>query len=857
MAAMLAARARRLYDAPPVNDSGVCLVCSMARRGSTARRLAPCLAVFAATAAVVAQKGQPEPIRMVPFHRVVMRDSVWQPRVRLLRERTLPHAFANTAPARRRLQLCAEWRESGGKTELPEPHRYNASDLYKVLEAGALLVWSQRTPEIEAKMDEAIDWIARAQQDDGYLYVAHITGSIDAATMGPRPYSYVQHSHELYNVGHLYEAAVAYAQATGKTRLLEVAEKNAAHVDRVFFQGDPAYNDGEPVMQAPGHQEIELGLVKLYLHTGERRYLDMARRFLAIRGVTFVPDGDGVNAPTYAQQHLPVADQREAVGHAVRATYMYAAMAEVDSLAGTDTYGASLDAIWHDIVDGKMHLSGGLGAVHGIEGFGKAYELPNRDAYLETCAAVGNVFFNLRLFLKHGDARYVDVAEVALYDNCLAGLGLDGTSFFYPNPLEAEAEHRPRSAWFGTACCPSNLARLVPQIAGYMYAQRGNRLYAVLYGANETVVTIGGERVHVAQRTGYPFDGTVALAIDPATPASFELALRIPTWAGTQPVPGALYHYTAPSPPWSVAVNGERVAAAPQRGYVVLAREWRAGDVVELALPMPVHATVCRDEVEADRGRIALTRGPLLLCAESVDNGGAVQRFFVDADAAAAAAKTEPIADGVLAGLVRVTVPAHELRADGGVAVRDLVLIPYFAWSNRDRGSMVTWLPRDRSLATPDPDDPARLPFARVTASHTFDGDTVLALQRRQAPASSADASIRRWTSWPQRGAVQWIEIELKQPAKIASVGVYWYDDGGGVQVPAAPGGWHLEVPANDGAWQRLSIAAGDEYGTRADTFNTVHPATPLTAGRLRIVMQPQHDGTCVGILSVRVEVDE
>ncbi|MCB9876479.1 MAG: glycoside hydrolase family 127 protein [Planctomycetes bacterium] len=814
---------------------------------STLRPFAAALLLAAAAAA------QSAPIHMVPFHEVALHDRVWAERVRLLRERTLPHAFANTEFARKRLRQCAEWLESGGKTEKPEPHRYVSSDLYKVLEAGALLLQSARDPAIEKDMDTAIDWIARAQQPDGYLYVSHITGAITPETMGTRPYSYVLHSHELYDVGHLYEAAVAYAQATGKTRLLDVAEKSAQHVRRVFFDGDPHYNGGNPVQQAPGHEEIELGLVKLYQQTKKREYLDTAKRFLDIRGVTFVPDGEGVNSASYAQQHQPVADQRTAQGHAVRACYLYAAMAEVDSLTGRDDYGPALDAIWHDIVDTKMHLSGGLGAVHGIEGFGPSFVLPNEHTYLETCAAVGNVFFNLRLFLKTGDGRFVDVAETALLDNCLAGLGLDGKSFFYPNPLEAQNDHAPRSAWFGTACCPSNLARLVPQVAGYLYAQRGAQVFTVLYAASETTLDVGGNQVHLTQQTDYPFDGRVALQLAPERETKFALSLRIPTWAGERPVPGALYHFLDAAPQWSLRVNGEVVEATVENGYVTLDRTWQGGDRVELTLPMPVRAVTCRPEVEADRDRLAFTRGPLLLCAEGVDNGGAVQRFWVDAKVASEATTT-PIVDGPLTGLFRVSLPARALRADGADEARQLVMIPYFAWSNRDRSSMITWLPTTRTGAHPDLDDPALLKFAEVTASHTFDGDTTMALQRRATPKSSADTSIRRWTSWPEQGKPQWVELQLKQRRAVTAVSVYWYDDHGGVQVP---GTWHLEALSADGQWHKVALYNTDEYSVLPDTYNTVHPAEPLAVERLRLVMTPQHERTTVGLLSVQVETED
>lgn len=795
-----------------------------------------------------------EALKMVSFERVRMHDPVWQPRIERLVHKTLPHAFDNTEPAQERLRMCAEYLERGRTGPKPPPHRFNTSDLYKVLEGAALMIQSEPNPEIESLMDRIIDVIARAQQEDGYLYVSHIVGNPNVGSMGRRPYDLVRRSHELYNMGHLYEAAVAYARATGKTKLLEVAEKHARHVDKVFFQGDPAYNDGQPVNQAPGHEEIELGLVKLYHYTGKKRYLDMAKRLLDIRGVTYVPGGTGTLAPSYAQEHAPVAEQTEAKGHAVRATYLYAAMAEVDSLLGSKDYSHALDSIWNDITDRKMHITGGLGAVHGIEGFGPAYELPNKRAYLETCAAVGNVFFNMRMFLKYRDAEYVDVAEIALLNNCLSGIGIDGTSFFYPNPLEADHGHRPRSGWFGTACCPSNIARLIPQIPGYLYATAEEDLYCTLYAASSTSLDLAGEKVDVKQTTDYPFDGRIEFQIDPEEAADFRLHLRIPTWSGRQLVPGDLYRYTEPSSGWSVEVNGETVRPRVEKGFAVLERTWRPGDHVRLTLPMPIQANTCTDKVEANRGRIAFSRGPLVFCAEGIDNGGAVQRFFVDPDRALADSKTTRIDAGILEGLPKISVPAREIDIDGEATDAQLKLIPYFAWSNRDRSSMITWLAARKELSHPDPMHPDLLKFAGVKASHTFGNDTVEAVRMPHTPESSFDRSIRRWTSWPQKGKTQWVEIELDRPQEIVSVGVYWYDDHGGVQVP---GEWHLEAPDDDGQWKTLEIYNTDQYSSLPDAYNTVHPAESLQTDRLRIVMTPQHEDTCVGILSVDVETGD
>ncbi|MGA1238129.1 MAG: beta-L-arabinofuranosidase domain-containing protein [Limisphaerales bacterium] len=795
------------------------------------------------------QAAPTQPTRMVPFNQVTMTDPVWRPRIRDLVNKTLPHAFKNTRDAQERLRLTAELLKNGGGPK-PVPHRFNTSDLYKVMEGASLMIQTEPNPDIEKQMDAIIDVIAAAQKDDGYLYVPHITGSIYENEMGPRPYSYVLHSHELYNIGHLYEAAVAYAQATGKTKLLQVAEKSAQHVNRVFFLGDPNYNNGKPVNQAPGHQEIEIGLVKLSNYTGNPLYLEMASKFLKIRGVTFIPDGTGVNSPTYAQQHQPVADQREAVGHAVRAAYQYAAMAEVDSLLSQTNYSTALNNIWHSLVDTKMHITGGLGAVHGIEGFGPPYTLPNKDTYLETCAAVGNVFFNLRMFLKYGDAKYLDVAEIALLNNCLSGIGLDGTSFFYPNPLEADADHAPRSGWFGTACCPANIARLIPQVPGMLYATRDNHLYCTLYGANTATIPLQDQTVKITQQTSYPYDGSITLTLTPESPATFSLHLRIPTWANRQPLPGKLYHYTKRAPTWTLTLNGQPFMPVQKNGFATINRKWQPGDTVTLNLPMQPQVNTCIKEVESNHDRIAISRGPLIFCAEGIDNSGAVQRFFLQPELIPDQSTTTTINNGPLKDLPLISIPAWEMSIERKLNPTQLHLIPYFAWSNRDRSSMITWIPTSPLLAQPDLANPANLKFKSVTASHTFEGDTTTAIRMRHTPTSSADTSIRRWTSWPQKGREQWVEIELDTPTTVRSLSVYYYNDDGGVQLP---GSWHLETE-QDKTWTPLPIYNTDSFSSLPDTFNTVHPATPLLTSKLRLVMQPRHDQTCVGILALDIE---
>ncbi|MHC5058195.1 MAG: glycoside hydrolase family 127 protein [Planctomycetota bacterium] len=642
---------------------------------------------------------QDYPLVPVPFEKVRLGDEFWLPRLRTQVRVTVPHALNQTERAVENLRRCGDMLHGRGG-EKPFTHRFISSDLYKVMEGAAYLLMIERNPALEERMDEIIAVIADAQKDDGYLYVAHACGVADPKMMGETPYSFVVHSHELYNLGHMYEGAVAYHRATGKDAWLKVAEKSACHLNRAFFEGDPGYNDGQPVDQAPGHQELELALCKLYRETGERLYLDMAKRFLDVRGVTYRPGGDGTLSPEYAQQHAPVAVQKRAVGHAVRAAYMYAGMADVSALTGDMSYAAALDRIWHNIVDTKMHITGGLGAVHGIEGFGPEYVLPNKEAYNETCAAVANVMFNFRMFLLHGDAKYLDVAEVALFNNNLAGVNLGGDRFFYVNPLEADGETEfnhgtpGRAEWFDCACCPSNIARLVPQVSGHMYAHTDDCVYVTLYGTSETEVPLAGGAVGIKQTSGYPFDGAVTLVVTPSAEQRFALKLRIPTWTGDRFVPGELYSYVSGEPgAWKVEANGEAAEAPLEKGFAVIERTWKPGDEVRLTLPMPVRLSTCDDRVEANVGRVAVTRGPLVYCAEETDNGGPVARLVLPDAPEPSSVTTSAIAEGPLAGVVKVALPSAELTGDGQ---RDatITLVPYYAWCNRGEKSMVVWLPR-------------------------------------------------------------------------------------------------------------------------------------------------------------------
>ena len=799
------------------------------------------------------------PLKPVPFNEVKMTSNFWRPRLETQRKTLVPFAFERTQPGVKHLEAARDYLK-GIKQADHRPHRFIDSDLYKVMEGAAYLLQLEDDPELEATLDALATLISEAQHENGYLYPSHTTGvGKERDMMGDSPYTFIVHSHELYNVGHMYEAAIAYFRATGKRTLLDVAEKSAQHINRVIFEGDPSYNKGKPILQAPGHQEMEMALVRLYRVTGKQLYLDMARKFLEIRGKTYVPDGEGVMAPTYAQQHAPVIEQKKAVGHAVRATYQYSAMADVGTLTGEPAYSEALGHIWGNITDTRMHITGGLGAVHGIEGFGPEYELPNTDAFNETCAAVGNVLFNYRMFLLHKDAKFLDVAEVALLNNVLAAVNLEGNRFFYVNPLEADGKYpfnhgtAGRAPWFGTACCPSNMARLLPQVPGMTYAHDDEELFITFFAESSTQVEMGGVNVTVKQTTNYPNDGNVAVTLNPSESTSFRLKLRIPTWTQDQFVPGNLYRYTDSTPTKvSLKINGEPIGVHIAKGFVTIERQWNKGDLVTLELPMPVRTTVCHPSVDANHDRVCFTRGPFVLCAEGLDNGGATQRFYFDRlpNTRRAGIYSTEIEHG---SFVQTEITGRAITRSGTSTRARVRLTPYYAWNNRGASSMTVWFPRKKEMTVFDPHMlPKESVFSDLTASHTSELDTVNAIGDGKEPEWSSGNKVPRWTSRGQNGKDQWVEARFPASKDIRSIGVFWMQDLFDVKFPKQ---WSLEVEQN-GKWHPFNLYTTDRYDTRANQFNVVHPAAPLRCDAIRIKMTPQEQAA-VGILEVQVIFEE
>ena len=634
---------------------------------------------------VSAARAHDYPYQPVPFTAVHLDDAFWAPRLETNRVTTIPYAFSKCEESGRmyNFQRAAAVLRGENITDRKAPgYPFDDTDPYKVLEGASYSLAVQPDPKMSAYLDQLITLIASAQEPDGYLYT---TRTIDP--QNPHKWSGTnrwvneeQLSHELYDAGHLFEAAAAHYQATGETNLLNVALKEANLLCVTFGPGTNQLHVWS------GHEIVEMGLCKLYRVTGNEQYLDLAKYFLDVRGS--YPGGDD-----YHQSRIPPVDQTEATGHAVRAGYLYSGMADVAALTGDEQYVHALDLIWSNCVDEKIYITGGIGARPAGEAFGRNYELPNLTAYNETCAAVANDFWNQRMFLLHGDAKYVDVLERTLYNGLLSGVSLDGTTFFYPNPLEAT--NYARSPWFGCACCPGNITRFLPSLPGYFYAKQGDKVYVNLYAGGTADISLDdGRKIVMTQATQYPWDGAVKITVAPEKQSRFTVNVRIPGWARNEAVPGGLYQFADKNTePVTLKVNGRPVQVTLNEGYVALRRTWKSGDVIELNLPMPVRRVVADPRVKADIDRVALQRGPMVFCAEWPDNpNGKVRNLILPAHQTFTTA-FEP---GLLNGVETITGKsvAVSTNADGSTSKTEqpFKAIPYFAWANRGRGEMIVWL---------------------------------------------------------------------------------------------------------------------------------------------------------------------
>ena len=796
------------------------------------RTLLPVLASVAALVCM-AQSGSSHgyPITPVAFTKVKVADDFWGQRLRASRETTIPLAFSKCEETQR----YANFEKAAHPSDAYKVggFSFDDTDVYKTIEGASYSLQTCNDERMVAYIDSVLDIVAGAQEPDGYLYTAR--------TMNPKhPHEWSgtarwvkeeDLSHELYNLGHMIEGAVAHYQATGSRKFLDIA---CRYADCVCREVGPAAGQACVV---PGHQIAEMALCKLYVLTGEKRYLDEARFLLDYRGKTAIRN-------EYSQSHKPVVEQQEAVGHAVRAAYMYAGMADVAALTGDTAYVGAIDRIWENIVSRKMYVTGGIGSTASGEAFGKNYELPNMSAYCETCAAIGNVYVNYRLFLLHGEAKYYDVLERALYNGLISGVSLDGGGFFYPNPLESMGQHQ-RQPWFGCACCPSNIARFIPSLPGYVYAVNRRDVYVNLFMGNHATLSVEGRAVELEQQTRYPWDGDIAIKVTANKAGQWTMKVRIPGWVRNQVVPSDLYAYSdGLRPKYNVEMNGISMDVQPASdGYLTIQRKWKKGDEVRLHLDMEPRTLKAHPSVEADRGLVAIERGPLVYCAEWPDN---------DFDIMGALLNQEPrmvVEDATLHATDKqkadyfmkvIKTDAQSLRFDerGRLEAKDvcMTLIPYYAWCHRGSGKMRVWLTQDLSASRPSM-PPTLASMSKATASSP--SGALSSLSDGLVPKDGDDRSLPYCHWWPKKNTTEWVEYLFPQASTVKTTTVYWFDDApwGGCRVPKA---WRIFYKDASGNWK--PVTGVDNYPVAKGCACSVdfEPVT-TTAVRLEINLPEEY----------------
>jgi DUF1680 family protein len=749
---------------------------------AAARTLAALLLLTVAAAAPAADKLAA--LTAVPFQDVRITDAFWTPRIATNRKATIEANLHQCEITGRIQNFAIAGKLAKGK------HRgalYNDSDVYKVIEGIAYTLSTQRDPDLEKRVDAIIAKIAAAQQPDGYLNTFY------TLVEPHNRWKNIRHGHELYCAGHLIEAAVAYFHATGKRPLLDVARKLADHIGKVFGPNGR--------IDTSGHEEIELALVKLYRATGEKRYLEQAQFFLDVRGRADKRKLFG----EYAQDHKPVRAQREVAGHAVRAMYLYCGMADVAALTGDRGLLDALDSIWHDVVDRKMYITGGIGPSARNEGFTVPYDLPNDTAYAETCAAIGMALWNHRMFLLSGDGKYADVLEREVYNGLLSGVSLTGDRFFYVNPLGSKGKHH-RVPWFDCSCCPTNIVRYIPAMGERVYAHRGNALWTVLYMGSTATVFLKEGKVKLTQETKYPWDGDIRITVEPQKRFSFDVYLRIPGWCKSAP---------------TVSVNGTKLSGVrPDRGYVKVSRTWNKGDVIRLELPMPVERIYAHPKVKADVGRAALQRGPVVYCLEGTDNQGQVGNLCLPRTAKLSAAFEKNLLRGVV--VVRGEALAASRGKDDKRATHSVKFkaVPCCTWDNRKPGPMVVWLPESPELAELLGEDGVVSRGVRIWASHCNPSDTLTALNDGTLPKSSGDHSIPRMAWWDHKGTTEWVSYRFPKPRTLQGAAVYWFDDTGRGRC-RVPESWRL-LWRDGETWKPVKLTDKSTYRTALDRFNRV-----------------------------------
>ena len=619
------------------------------------------------------------PISTVNIQNVKLTDNFWLPKIKVVQDSTIHYAFNKCDEEGRMKNFLIAGGLLNDTTQGKMP--FDDTDLYKIIEGASYSLISQPNPELCAYIDSIIAIIKIGQEPDGYLTTWFTIDREHPPAWWVKPTdkrwgSLGDGSHELYNSGHLFEAAAAHYWATGKRNFLDIAIKNADLLVDNF--------GSDKLTAPPGHQIVETGLIKLYHITHNENYLKLAKFFLDARGdlTTHKLYGE------YSQDHLPVTEQSEAVGHAVRALYMYAGMTDIAAIYNDKDYLNAVNKIWDNTYHKKMYITGGLGARHDGESFGDNYELPNLTAYNETCASIASVYWNQRLFLLTGNSKYYDIIERTLYNGLISGISLNGKKFFYPNPTESDGSYKfnqgacSRKSWFGCSCCPTNLVRFIPSLPGLIYASHNDSLFVNLFVSNNAEVIVGGEKIDITQQTDYPWSGKIDFTVSSENSKNFTLKIRIPGWALNDAVPGDLYSYIGKKKnEITLTVNGKEEEIKLNKGYAEITRKWNRGDIVELNLPMEIHEVVADEKVKDDSNKVAFEYGPIVYCAEEIDNKG-ISDISIPENIELSTTDKKVVSDEVVS-------------LKGKIQDQELTLIPYYIWSNRGVGKMKVWFPRE------------------------------------------------------------------------------------------------------------------------------------------------------------------
>ncbi|HOW25335.1 MAG TPA: glycoside hydrolase family 127 protein [Bacteroidales bacterium] len=749
------------------------------------------------------------PIRAVPFTQVKMTDAFWRPRIDTNRLVSIPYAFQQSEITGRidNFSLAGGLIQGEHKGDFP----FDDTDVYKIIEGASYSLAVEYDPHLDQYVDSLIYLIGQAQEGDGYLYTCRTNQCRRLDRWMGRERWERLNSHELYNCGHLYEAAVAHYMATGKRSLLDIALKNADLICTVF--GPDSIQKHCP----SGHPIVEMALVKLYRVTGEQKYLDLAKYFLDETGI----GTDGHPLSPYSQDHKPIKQQDEAVGHAVRFGYLYSGVTDVAAITGDQEYMLAAERVWDNVVSKKLYVTGGIGARGMGEGFGENYELPNMTAYCETCASIANIYWNQRMFQMTGDSKYIDILEKTLYNALLSGVSISGDRFFYDNLLEDNGSCE-RQPWFGCACCPGNVTRFMASVSGYQYAADDEHVFVNLFAGSDATIPFNGKDLKINQKTTYPWDGQILLTMDPGSSGVFDLCIRIPGWAGNEAVPSNLYAFsdTAESRT-DIRINGTLADYQLDRGYAILHRHWKKGDQVEIALPMPVRRVKANDAVINDRNKVALQRGPVMYCLEGKDQPSdhLFSVFLPDTGQIIATYRKDLLGGVMILEMTGKSLPSihdHQMTTNDNLITKNIHLtaIPYACWNNRGKSPILVWIPVNAETAITEPS-----PTIASRATATASTDWAPGLNDQFEPTSSRDTDKYFFYWWLKKGTNEWVQYDFDQQYTVSEVQVYWlmfdhYD-----YVCRPPEEWTISYQ-NGTDW--IPVSNREPYESEVDRYNTV-----------------------------------